>query len=119
MSMTFFWKVKASLSAPKLPESVNGSISLKDVPMEGMTYEVPEYEGIKEGDVVIARFGFRGDDFPFESVHTVVRPTSFIIRVPREVLLDLTGKQAIAQYRVARVDGNPVSSLVTEVEVTH
>jgi hypothetical protein len=119
MSQTDFFKVKASLPAPNLPESVNGLISLKKVPEDGMTYEVPEYEGIKEGQVVSGRFGFQGDDFPFEFEHTVARPTSFKILVPREVLLNLIGKKALAQYWVIKADGNPASSLVTEVEVTH
>ncbi|VVO57016.1 hypothetical protein [Pseudomonas fluorescens] len=119
MSKTDFPKVKASLPAPNLPESVGGFISLKDVPKEGMTYEVPEYEGIKEGHVVHGRFGFQGDDVPFEFMHTVARPTSFKILVPREVLLNLTGKKAVAQYWVEEIDGNPASSLVTEVQVTH
>lgn len=106
---------KASLAAPTLPESANGVISLKNVPREGMKYEVPEYEGIKVDDVVTAIFGVDGDNQPYKYEIIVEAPKAFSFLVPRKVLLDLTGKNAVAVYWV---EGGGVS-LRTEVKVTH
>jgi len=108
-------KITASLAAPELLEAVNGVISLKNVPAQGMSYVVPEYEGMKEGHVVTARFGVDGDNNPFDFRFTVVRPASHTVLVPRQVLLELTGKKAVAVYWV-ETGG---LSLRTEVQVAH
>jgi hypothetical protein len=108
-------RIKASLAAPELPEAVNGAISLKNVPAQGMSYVVPEYEGMKEGHVVTARFGVDGDNNPFDFKFTVERPASRTVLVPRQVLLELTGKKAVAVYWI-ETGG---LSLRTEVQVTH
>jgi hypothetical protein len=62
-SKTDFSKVLQTLSPPSLPEAVGGRISLANVPPQGATIVVPEYEGIRKGDLVTIRFGYAGDDF--------------------------------------------------------
>jgi hypothetical protein len=110
-------QIKQTLPAPELPEVQNGVVSLKDVPTAGLRFIVPEHSGIKVGDIVVARLGEAGDDFPWETKHTVDRPVSFTLHVPRTVLLDLTGKTAYAVYWV---DKHPYpGSPSVAVEVTH
>lgn len=110
-------QIKQTLPAPELPEVQNGVVSLKDVPTAGLRFIVPEHSGIKVGDIVVARLGEAGDDFPWETKHTVDRPVSFTLHVPRKVLLDLTGKTAYAVYWVDK-HSYPGSPSVA-VEVTH
>lgn len=118
MSKSDFSKVKASLPAPLLPDAKEGTISLKDIP-NGMRFGVSEYPGIETGHVVTCRFGYAGDDFPYDEEYVVENPTSFELVVPRKVLLDLTGKTAIARYWVKKMDGSYLSSSPTTVKVTH
>lgn len=107
-------KIKASLAAPELLEAVNGVISLKNIPERGMSYVVPEYEGMKVGDVVAGSFGVVGDNKPFKFEFTVETPKPHTELVPRKSLLELTGKNVEAVYWTAGE-----VSLRTKVQVTH
>jgi hypothetical protein len=117
MSKVAFSKIKASLSAPQLPEAVDGCLRFIEVLDHGMAFVVPEYEGAREGDTVTAHFAFARDTYPYEVKYQVERPQSFTLHVPRHVVLKLIGKVAVAQYWVERMDGSVFSSLSTKVQV--
>lgn len=110
-------QIKQTLPAPELPEVRNGVLSLKDVPTAGMRFIVSEHSDIQVGDIVVARFGEAGDDFPWETKYTVDRPVAITLLVPRSVLLGLTGKTAYAAYWVNKhpYPGSPS----VPVKVTH